>query len=106
MAGEQTIEWLNKLIERGEDVGQCLVLLREISEREEKSCREERAAERKNRSKERGRELKMKELEIREKELSLRKTETRDSTGHDTKVKIKLPNFTEGQYIEVYLTSF
>ena len=105
MAGEHTIEWLNKLIERGEDVGQCLVLLREISEREEKAA-EERAAERKNRSKERGRELKMKELEIREKELSLRKTETRDSTGHDTKVEIKLPNFTEGQYIEVYQTSF
>ena len=38
MAGEQTIEWLNKLIERDEDLGQCLVLLREISEREEKAA--------------------------------------------------------------------
>ena len=37
MAGEQTIEWL-KLIERGEDLGQCLLLLREISEREEKAA--------------------------------------------------------------------
>ena len=38
MAGEKTTEWLNKLIERGEQVDQCLVLLREISEREEKAA--------------------------------------------------------------------
>ncbi|MEW8544650.1 MAG: reverse transcriptase domain-containing protein, partial [Candidatus Thiodiazotropha sp.] len=98
---------MNKLIERGEDVGQCLVLLREISEREEKAAeRSERAAEREAKSKERDRELKLKELEIREKELSLRTSESHDATSQDVKVKVKLPKFTEGQDIEVFLTSF
>lgn len=60
MARETTTDWLNKLIERGEDIGQCLVILREIAVREEKAAeRSERAAEREAKSKERDWELKL-----------------------------------------------
>ena len=107
MAGEKTNEWLNNLIERGEDVGQCLVLLTEIAEREEKAAeRSERAAEREAKNKERDREVKLKELEIQEKELDFKKTFPNESTSHDVTVKVKLPKFIEGQDIEAFLTSF
>ena len=54
MAGEQITALLNKLIDRGEDVSQYLVLLTELSEREEKAAeRSERAAERSERAAER-----------------------------------------------------
>ena len=107
MAVDKTTEWLNKLIERGEKVDQCLVLLREISEREEKAAeRSERAAERDTKSKERDWELKLKELELREKELNLKKSGPIDPSSADIKVKVKLPKFIEGQDIEVFLTSF
>ena len=54
MAIEVTTELLNKLIARGKDVGQCLVLLRELSEREEKAAeRSEKAAQRRERAAER-----------------------------------------------------
>lgn len=45
MASEATTELLNTLIARDEDVGKCLVLLRELSEREERPAeRSEKAA--------------------------------------------------------------
>ena len=107
MTGEITTEWFNNLIERCEVVGQCLVLLREIAEREEKAAeRSERAAEREAKNKERGKEVKLKELQIKEKELDLKKTFPHESTTHDITDKVKLPKFIEGQDIEVFLTSF
>ncbi|MCG8044622.1 MAG: RNase H-like domain-containing protein [Candidatus Thiodiazotropha endolucinida] len=107
MAGEATAELLNKLIERGEEVGQCLVLLRELSEREDKAAqRSERAAEREEKSKARDWELKLKELELREKELEIKNRGSQDHISSDMKIKVKLPKFVEGQDIEVFLTSF
>ena len=54
MATEATTELLNKLTARGEDVGQCLVLLLELSEREEKAAeRSENAAQRSEKAAER-----------------------------------------------------
>ena len=106
MASEKTTEWLNKLIERGENVEQCLVLLRELTQREEKAAeRDERAAQRESKSKEKEWELKYKELELREKELNLRMSGGPVDSA-DAKVKVKLPKFIEGQDIEVFLTSF
>ena len=62
MAKEQTAEWLGKLIERGEDVDKCLVLLREMSAQEEQAAeRRERAAERESKSTEYDRQLRLRE---------------------------------------------
>ena len=36
MASEHTAEWMSKLIDRGEDVGQCIAFLKELAEKEEK----------------------------------------------------------------------
>ena len=107
MAGDKTAEWLNKLIDRGEKVDQCLLLLKELSEREEKAAeRDERAAARETKNKEREWELKLRELDLKEKELNLKKSEPVDPAGADVKVKVKLPKFVEGQDVEVFLTSF
>ena len=107
MASEQTTLLLNKLIERGEDVSQCLILLRGIAEKEEKAAeRSERAAERDAKCRERDWELKLKELQIREKELDISYTKKVECTSHDVNIKVKLPKYIEGQDIEVFLTSF
>ena len=107
MAGEQIILCLNKLIERGEEVDQCLALLREMSEREEKNTeRSERAAERDARMKERDCELKFREIELREKELELRIHNPEPTLSQGICVEVKLPKFVDGQDIEGFLTSF
>lgn len=38
MATEQTVDWMSKLIDRGEDVGQCIAFLKEIAVKEEKDA--------------------------------------------------------------------
>ena len=60
-----------------------------------KSCREERKAER---------EVTLRELEIREKELALSKRDLEEKIK--LRPKVYLPNFIEGEDIEVFLKSF
>ena len=60
MATEHTAEWMSKLIERGEDVGQCIAFLKELAVKEEKDAeRNERKLNRELESKEKDRELEL-----------------------------------------------
>ena len=90
MTTEHTSEWMSKLIERGEDVGQCIAFLKEISEKEERNAeRNDRRIERELESREKDRELELKKIQLREKELALKEVESKT----EVKSKIKLPKF-------------
>ena len=97
MASEHTAEWMSKLIDRGEDVGQCIAFLKELAEKEEKLVerneknaeRNERRVERELESREKDRELEFKKLQLREKELALKEIDS----SNEIKSKIKLPKF-------------
>ena len=96
-------EWMSKLIERGEDVGQCIVFLKELAEKEEKSAeRNERRVERELESREKDRQLELKKIQLKEKELALKEFDS----NNEIKAKVKLPKFHEGEDIEVFLTTF
>ena len=76
MATEHTSEWMSKLIERGEDVGQCIAFLKEIAEMEERKAeRNNRRIERELDSREKDKELELKKIQLREKELALKEVE-------------------------------
>ena len=94
-----------QLLNKGGDVEQCLKLLKEVRESEEKVAeREERRAERELERAKIEKEIRLKELEIKEKEVSLGTNSLAEMSK--TKPKVQLPKFSEGEDIEVFLTSF
>ena len=94
-----------QLLNKGGDVGQCLKLFKEVRESEEKVAeREERRAERDLEKAKIEKEIRLKELEIKEKEVSLGTNSLAEMSK--TKPKVQLPKFSEGEDIEVFLTSF
>ena len=94
-----------QLLNKGGDVEQCLKLLKEVRESEEKVAeREERRAERELEKAKIEKEIRLKELEIKEKEVSLGTNSLAEMSK--TKPKVQLPKFSEGEDIEVFLTSF
>ena len=109
-------EWIMKLIEKGGDATECMKLLKEINESQEKAAeRDARKAERvlekarveKEMEIEKAkveRDIKMRELEIKEKEIELNTTSAKDKSK--IKPKVVLPKFSEGNDIEVFFTSF
>ena len=96
-------EWVTKLLDKGGDVEKCMKLLHELNASQEKAAeREEKAAEREERKLDR--EIKLKELDTREKELVLNKKDLAEKAK--IKPQLSLPNYIEGEDIEVFLRSF
>lgn len=133
-AGPEMPYWLEKLIEKGGDVNQCLSYLKQKDEKDEKmrlkeieheeklrkdeaeraeraAIRAEKAAEREAHDKEKERQLKILQLEsdkeIKLKELEVKSIEvTTKPVLPEIKPNISLPKFDANQDIEVFLTSF
>ena len=98
-------EWIMKLIEKGGDANECMQLLKEINQAQDKAAeRDERKAERELEKAKVEKEIKMKELEIKEKEIALSTASSKEKSK--IKPKVLLPKFLEGEDIEVFLRSF
>ena len=95
-----------QLLNKGRDVEQCLKLLKEVRESEEKVAERERGEESRERELEKAKikkEIRLKELEIKEKEVSLGTNSMSEMSK--TKPKVQLPKFSEGEDIELFLIS-
>ena len=94
-------EWIMKLIEKGGDANECMQLLKEINQAQDKAAEsDERKAERELEKAKVEKEIKMKELEIKEKEIALSTASSKEKSK--IKPKVLLPKFLEGEDIEVF----
>ena len=88
MAGKQ--DFISQLLDKGGDVEQCLKLLKEVKESEEKAAeREERKAETELEKAKVEKEIRLKELQIKEKEVALGERNLAEKAK--SKPKVKLP---------------
>ena len=103
--------WYAQILEKGDDVEQCMKLFKELRGSEKKLQKEEIKAERereRGREREREREkakiekeIRLKELEIKAKEVALNEGEL--SKRVKFRQKVILPKFNAGEDIKVFL---
>ena len=111
MAEKSVHGWYAQILEKGEDVEQCLKLFKELRESEKRGCRKRKEKQReRERERERERklekatiekEIRLKELEIKAKEVALNEGEL--SKRVKFRPKVTLHKFNAGEYINVFL---